>query len=128
MHWIEQKKAPGVAVLSGRALKVGEALGEFVALFDLVIHTACENLDSCFYRFEPRTDALEAVVDGVVQIAKLPFGRSGQHVNLFGDGLKMLFDAVEALLKVSFPHEGKYSMADIEEAASSLDHLVSENE
>ena len=37
----------------------------------------------------------------MVQIAKLPLGGSGQHINLFGDGLKMLFEAVEALLKVS---------------------------
>ena len=51
--------------------------------------------------FETRTDALEAVIDGMVQIAKLPLGGSGQHINLFGDGLKMLFEAVEALLKVS---------------------------
>jgi hypothetical protein len=32
----------------------------------------------------------------VVQIAKLPFRSSGEHVNLFGDGLKSLFEAVEA--------------------------------
>ena len=60
-----------------------------------------KKLDACFYRFETRTDALEAVIDGMVQIAKFPLGASGQHINLFGDGLKMLFEAAEALLKVS---------------------------
>ena len=55
----------------------GEAVGEFVALFDLVIHAARKNLDPCFYRIEARTDALEAVIDGMVQIAKLPLGGSG---------------------------------------------------
>jgi hypothetical protein len=60
----------------------------------------------------------------MVQVAKLPFGSSGQHVNLFGDGLKMLFDAVKTLLKVSLFHMGKYSTAGAEETASSLDHLV----
>ena len=85
----------------------GEALGEFVALFDLVIHAARKNLDPCFYRFEARTDALEAVIDGMVQIAKLPLGSSRQHINLFGDALKMLFEAVEALLKLSLVHTGE---------------------
>jgi hypothetical protein len=46
-----------------------------------------KNLDACFYRFKPPADALEAVIDGMVQIAKLPLGGSGQHINLFGDGL-----------------------------------------
>jgi hypothetical protein len=92
---------------SDRPLKIGDALGEFVALFDLVIHAARKNLDPCFYRFEARTDALEAVIDGMVQIAKLPLGSSRQHINLFGDALKMLFEAVEALLKLSLVHTGE---------------------
>jgi hypothetical protein len=45
-----------------------------------------------------RADALEAVIDGMVQIAKLPFGCSGEHINPFGDGLKMRFETVKALL------------------------------
>jgi hypothetical protein len=46
-----------------------------VALFDLVIHAGRKNLDPCFYRIEARTDALEAVIDGMVQIAKLPLAQ-----------------------------------------------------
>jgi hypothetical protein len=52
----------------------GEALGAFVALFDLVIHAAWKN---SMRALETRTDALEAVIDGMVQIAKLPLGGSG---------------------------------------------------
>ena len=55
----------------------------------------------------------------MVHVAKLPLGSAGEHINPFGDGLKMLFEAVELLLKVGFLHTGKYSMA-----GSSLDHLV----
>jgi hypothetical protein len=37
---VEGKKGPACGGLSDRALEVGEALGQFVALFDLVIRAA----------------------------------------------------------------------------------------
>ena len=66
--------------------------------------------------------------DGMVQIPKLPLGSSGKHINLFGDALKRLFEAVEELVNVTLFHIEKYSMAATEEPASSLDHLVGKHE
>jgi hypothetical protein len=85
-------------------LKFGHALAERMALFDLVVRAAGEGLDPPFDSFEPRTDALETVIDGMMEIAEFALSRAGKYVNLFRDRLKLLFEAVKAFFEVALLH------------------------
>jgi hypothetical protein len=61
------------------------AFAECVALLGFVVDAAAKDLDASFNGFEPCIDALEAVVDGMVEIAELALRRARKNVYLLGD-------------------------------------------
>jgi hypothetical protein len=107
MHLIEWKKAPRVAGLSDRALKVGEALGEFVALRGFVVHAATEDFYFGFDVVETLVNEVKVLADG----SKFASTKGGKRINKTGDlgetSLEFFVNAVEALLKVGIFHVGK---------------------
>jgi hypothetical protein len=103
MHKSRGKSRAGGG-LSDRALKVGEALGEFVALRGFVVHAATEDFYFGFDIVQTLVNEVEVLANG----SKFAGTKGGERINKTGDlgeaSVEFFVDAVEVLVEFSLFH------------------------